>query len=61
MLVKQESINMDAADTLLGRICDILFTNVKRYVRMKKHFTKDSQEEARKMFTSAISENDQSD
>lgn len=61
MLVKQESINVDATDTLLGRICDILFTNVKRYVRMKKLYVKDEKSKPERMFAAQVAESDQSD
>ena len=64
MLVKQDSVNQDATDTLLGRICDILFTNVQRYITMKKVASKEESlavNSQKRMFSELIGENDQAD
>ena len=41
MKTKSESYNREASETLLVQICDILFDNTHRYLRMKSLFPKD--------------------
>lgn len=58
---KQESIDTTASESLLKTICDILFANVDRYLRMKMLFPKDHVLNEHKVrFEKVISESDQS-
>ena len=41
MLSKSDSLNKESSETLLAGICEILFANLNRYVRMKKLFPDD--------------------
>ena len=39
MMSKQDSFNIRASEELLGLICDVLFQNADRYLRVKDRFT----------------------